>query len=388
MQPRIRVSSTGGGTVQVRAGRGQLHLTLLRTFYGHGLSWLLLALLLVLGLGTTYLGPEGSLYAFWLFILYWLLLSALFGLASARLPMLDPLPVPRKLLFAYLVLPGLLLALLGQTGAHLVRAEGASRRSLVDYRQHPVVGDWDVQVPLISWEIGWDGHPPPVEEPYVPPWEEPYYSWSVSVFRGFPPVLYSPYHAPQGSPPEWVAGQLSQAVEAVYGTSISAIEIQRRYLVLEADGSTGVQPGGVTLLDDFPGLKPVAWAQTLPLMVLLIGLPWLLYLALAVRGGYVSADAGRRPWGPFLLAGYGLACILGAIWSYGVGWTAEWKLIALTGILARKLSTLLPVDLWLQWGIVIALLAGAYLLAQARFERIETPGVVPYGASSVVESSI
>ena len=89
-----------------------------------------------------------------------------------------------------------------------------------------------------------------------------------------------------------------------------------------------------------------------------------------------------------MLAGYGLACILGAIWSYGVGWTAEWKLIALTGILARKLSTLLPVDLWLQWGIVIALLAGAYLLAQARFERIETPGVVPYGASSVVESSI
>jgi hypothetical protein len=381
VKPRSRVSSTGGVAAAVRADRGRLHLTLLRTFYGHGSSLLLLALLLALGLGTTYLGPEGSLYAFWLYILYWLLLSALFGLASARLPILDPLPVPRKLLFAYLVLPGLLLALLGHTGAHLVRAEGAIRQSLVDYRQHPVVGDWDVQVPLISWEIGWDGQPPPVEEPYVPPWEEPYYPWSVSLFRGLPPVLYSPYHAPQGSPPEWVAAQLSQAVEAVYGTSISAIEIQRRYLLLEADGSTVVQPRGVSLLDHFPGLKPVAWAQTLPLMALLIGLPWLLYLALAVRGGYASADAGRRPWGPFLLAGYGLLCIVGAIWSYGVGWTAEWKLIALTGILARKLSALLPADLWLQWSIVIALLAGAYLLAQARFERIETPGTVAPGAN-------
>jgi hypothetical protein len=388
VQPRIGISSTGSVATAVRAGRGQLHLILLRTFYGHGLSWFLLALLLVLGLGASYLGPEGSLYAFWLFILYWLLLSALFGLASARLPMLDPLPVPRKLLFAYLVLPGLLLALLGYAGAHLVRAGGASRLLLVDYRQHPVVDDWDVQVPLISWEIGWDGQPPPVEEPYVPPWEVPYYPWSVSLFRGLPPVLYSPYHAPQGSPPEWVAGQLSQAVDAVYGTSILAIEIQRRYLVPEADGSTGVQPGGVTLLDDFPELRPVVWGQTLPLMVLLIGLPWLLYLALAVRGGYASGDAGRRPWGPLLLAGFALACILGALWSYGVGWTAEWKLVALTAILARKLAALLPANLWLRWGIIVALLSITYLLAQARFERIETPGVVPDGTSSVVTSSV
>jgi hypothetical protein len=241
---------------------------------------------------------------------------------------------------------------------------------------------------LISWEIGWDGQPPPVEEPYVPPWEVPYHPWSVSLVRGLLPVLYSPYHAPQGSSPEWVAGQLSQAVEAVYGTSIPAVEIQHRYLVLEADGSTGVQPGGITLLDDFPALRPVAWGQTLPLMVLLIGLPWLLYLALAVRGGYASADAGRRPWGPLLLAGFGLACILGVLWLYGVGWTAEWKVVAFTGILARKLAALLPANLWLRWCIVVALLASAYLLAQARFERIETPGVVPDGTSSAVTSSI
>jgi hypothetical protein len=243
---------------------------------------------------------EGSLYAFWLFILYRLLLSALFALALARLPRLDPLPVPRKLLFAHLVLPGLLLALLGYAGAHLIRTEAASRLPLVDYRQHPVVGDWDVQVPLISWEIGWDSQPAPVEEPYYP--------WSVSLFRGLPPVLYSPYHAPQGSPPKQVAKQLSRAVQAAYGTSIPATEIQRRYL------------------------------------------------ALALRGGYTSADASRRPWGPFLLAGFGLVCVLGTLWSRGAGWTAEWKLAALTGILGRKLAALLPTNLRLQWGIVVVLL--------------------------------
>jgi hypothetical protein len=373
---RAEVDPAEGVAIPERVRACWFHLTIWRVFFGHWLSWLLAAMLLALGMAAVRPEPDSSLYTFWLFAFYWLLLSALFGLAVARLPMLDALPIPRKLLFVHMVLPGLLVALLGYAGAKMIQMEQAKRLPLVDYRQHPVVKDWDVRVPLSFWEIGWGGQPPPVEGPYVPPWEESHYPWSVSLFDGLSVVLYSPYHAPAGSPPALVAQQLSRAVEAVYGTHIPPEEIQQRYLVVKANGDAGVRPGGVTLREDYPDLEPVTWMRTVPVTILLIGLPWLLYLALTVRGGYAMADAAARPWGHYLLAGFSLLGLLGSLWAIHAGVTAEWKLVALAGILVRRLAVLLPGNALVQWGLVVALMAGAYLLAQFRFERIDTPGTV------------
>jgi hypothetical protein len=250
--------------------------------------------------------------------------------------------------------------------------EDASNTLMVDYREHPVVHDWDVRVPFAFWEIGWKGDPAAVEEPYIPPWEEPYYPGSVTLFKALSPVLYSPYHVPEGSSPEFVAEQLSRAVEAVYGTRISSAEIQQHYLTTLTDGSVSVRPGGVTLLDDYPDLRLTTWIGSAPVVVLLIGLPWLLYVALTVRGGFADAAAERRPWGYFLLVVLAAVCLLGSLWSYSAGLTAEWKVAALGEILMRKLAAALPGSRLVQWGIVMGLLGGGYLLAQARFERIET----------------
>jgi hypothetical protein len=359
--------------------RWLVHTTIWRACYGRWVSWPLFVMLLAIGLGAARSNPDNSLSGPWLFILYWLMLNALFGVAVSRLHMLDPLPVPRKLIFAYVVLPGLLVASLGYLGAMVLRTERESHSPLVLYRQHPVVHDLDVRVPLAFWEIGWNGSPPPVEEPYVPSWEEPHFPWSVSLFEGLTAVLYSPYHVPDGSPPDLVAEQLSRAVEAVYGARIPAGEIQQRYLITKADGSAGVKAGGLTLLEDYPGLKPSAWTRTAPVVILLVGLPWLLYLALTVRGGYASASASRRPWGYFALVGLSALCVLGSLWAYSAGYTEEWKLTAFTQILLRKLSASLPGGTFGQWGIVIALLGGVYVLAQVRFRRIETPSAVGGG---------
>jgi hypothetical protein len=355
------------------SSRWLLHATIWRAFYGHWGAWLCFGLLLALGLGVARPDPVSSLNGLWLFILCWLVLSALLGIAVARLHLLDPLPVSRRLIFATIVLPGLLIASLGFLGGRAIRAGRESRLPLVDYREHPVVHDLDVRVPLEFWEIGWDGHPPPVEEPYVPPWEEAHFPWSVSLFKGLPVVLYSPYHAPAGSSPHFVATQLSRAVEAVYGVHIPAGDIQDRYLMTRADGSGGVRAGGFSLLEDYAGLQPTAWTRTAPVMVLLIGLPWLLYVALTVRGGYASASASGRPWGHLGLVGFSALCVLASIWSYSGAYTDEWKLVAFIGILLRKLADSLPDSGLASWGIVALLLGVGYLLAQASFRRIEAP---------------
>jgi hypothetical protein len=351
--------------------RWLVHTTIWRTCYGHWMSWLLFGLLLVLGLSGARSSPDDTLSGPWLFILYWLVLSALFGLAFARLSMLDPLPVSRRLIFTYMIIPGLLVTVFSYLGAMALRTENHSL--LVDYRRHPVVHDLDIRVPLPFWEIGWGGSPSPVEDPYVPPWEEPYFPWSVPLFKGLPTVLYSPYHVPENSSPEFVAEQISRAVKAVYGVRIPASQIQKRYLVAKADGSVQVRAEGFTLLQDYPGLKPIIWPQTAPVMILLIGLPWLLCLALALHRRYAQVSAPHKPWGYYVFVVLLALFALGNLWAYSAGYTKEWKLSALTQILIRKLSIALPGGVLSQWGIVIVLLGGAYVLAQARFERIEAP---------------
>jgi hypothetical protein len=357
---------------QESGSRWLLHTTIWRTCYGHWMSWLGFALLLALGVGAARSEPTHSLRGFWLFILHWLVLGVLLGGAVSRLHMLDPLPVSRKLIFAYVTLPGLLVASLGQVGFRVI-GTGPSHQRLVDYGQHPVVGDLDIRVPPEFWDISWNEEPPPVEEPYVAPWEEAYYAWSVSLIEGLPIVLYSPYHVPDGSSPEFVAEQLSRAVAAVYGAHIPAAEIQSRYLLSKADGSAGVRPGGLALQEHYADLRPTGWMQSIPVILSLIGLPWLLYLALAIRGGLVSPVASRKPWGYLVPVGLSALCALVSLWSYSAGHTQEWKISAFTAILVRKLSELLPGSTIVQWGIVCLLFSAAYLWAQTRFERIEMP---------------
>jgi hypothetical protein len=375
--PAIRVTprkADGGESIvdSATGSRWLVRATIWRTCYGHWASWLVLAMFLLLLFGLARPDPASGLNGLSAFVVLWLLLSVSFGLATSRLHALDPLPISRKRIFACAVLPGLLVASLGYLGAMALRTGWEQHTALVDYRRHPVVGDVDVRVPLAFWEIGWDGEPSPVEEPYVPPWEEPHYPWSARLYKGFSPVLYLPYHVPEGSPPQTVAEQLSRAVEAVYGKRVPASEMQRRYLSANPDGSTAVRPGGLTLQEDY-GLKPILWLRTAPLGVLFTGLPWLLTLALTVRGGYIRVAARRRPRAPLLIAGLLALCLLGSLWSYNAGYTAAWKLTALAHILLRKLSLALPGGPLAWWGIAVVLYGGAYLLAQARFERIEAP---------------
>jgi hypothetical protein len=106
---------------------------------------------------------------------------------------------------------------------------------------------------------------------------------------------------------------------------------------------------------------------------LLVCLPWLIYLALTVRGGYIRPGDGRGPWALLGLAVLLAACLLGGLWSYNAGYTSAWKLYALYGILVRKLSLALPGGPVVWWGVAGVLHAAAYLAARARFERVEAP---------------
>jgi hypothetical protein len=320
---------------------------------------------------------SSGLYGPSLFATFSLVLSVLFGLSVRKLHVLDALPISRKRILVHLTLPGLLVLVLGYTGATALRAARLSRESQVDYSRHPVAGHVDVRVPLAYWEIDWKGELAPLAEPYLPPWEEPYIPWSVRLYEGLPVVLYSPYHVSEGSSPERVAQQLGRAVEDVYGVRIPPGQLEQRYLQAAMDGGAAPQMGERALLEDYPDLRPTLWRRIVPLEMLLLGLPWLLYLALTVRGGFVRPASEREPWGPLAVAVLWVVCLLGRLWSTSAGYTTVWKLNAFYDILARKLSSALPGGTLAWWGLVVVLYVSAFLWVRARFERVEVPAQSP-----------
>jgi hypothetical protein len=303
-------------------------------------------------------GLSNMALAYWAFVA----MSALVITSAHKLHLLDALPISRKLIFAYLVLPGLLVGLAGFSLGTLSGKGRASGTSLVEYEQRNFDRQLDVRVPLEFWELGNDGWPAPIE----PCCDEPHGAWSVSLFRGGSTVLYNPYHAPADSSPDFVAHQFSRAVEAVYGRMIPISELKDRYFEAGPAGGTVLKTERFDLAKDFPGLRAVGWSRTLAATILLVGAPWLLYLALVMGGGYARMRIGH-----LILTVGGVAYLFTLIWTSSRGYTQEWKLSAAAGIIVRKSAEALPGSTLGLWMFAVAAVIACYMLARRRFARME-----------------
>jgi hypothetical protein len=344
--------------------RWTVHRTVVRTLYNPWLTVLMLTLIVIFGwrnAGYHWSGLSNLTWFFWVIVM----LSGLVVAAMAKAPLLDALPISRRLIFAYLVLPGLTVAFLGYTLGMVTGKGMFGNRPLVEYRDMRADPNLDVRVPLEFWEIGRGAAATPALEECC---DKPYAAWSVSLLKGTDVVLHNPYHAPADSSPAFVAGQFGRAIEDVYGVQIPAEELQGRYFGARTGGGTELRDDPLNLLEVYPGLMATEWSRSLPSVILAIGLIWLLYLA---------AGFSRRPGtvltGHFVLTVIAALSLLTLIWITKAGYTSEWKISAFAGIIARKVADLLPGSTTTLWGIVALALTGCYFLAESRFRRHELP---------------
>jgi len=299
-------------------------------------------------------------------MIVWLLLL-LTNQAIRLLPPFDPLPISRRLLLALIVLPSLLALSLGYAAGRIAVAAQAQKKSQIEYLKGE--SHYFVRVPVGHWKIAWDGEPPASSSP----WGETHAARKTPLFPGSRVVLYSPFSTPEGSSPEFVALQISRAIEAIYGAKVSPTEIGNRYLELRDDGSVGLKETGFTLPEDYPDLRPRGEGPGFPLIIMvLVALPFLVLLTLFLR----TYRAGVGDWVRnlvfvvltvlmvALMAGQMVAAIAGVMEPPVARGFLE--------ILIRQLGETVPGTLT-AWGGSALLLAGAYWLAQARFKRIELP---------------
>jgi hypothetical protein len=314
----------------------------------------------------------------WMLILTAYLLFAFLPAPMMQLYVFDPLPVSRRRLFACIVLPVLLLLSLGHGAGWIagrlldepaprVKFQEAVSESLVPpYPLQPAM----VRVPVEHCRIAWNGRPPDNDSP----WGESHPPWTIPLIRGGNAVLYSPFSTPEGSSPEFVALQISRAVETVYGRSVPPSEIMARYLEVD-DGGTVVpsKAGGLTLRHDYPDLVEPRRVTSFPLYMLLTTVLYLFTSCVYLRSCRVTVSHRRRLVLFFALLGSMFALHLALTALFLTRVVRETVVSGLLKIFAKWLTEVLPGGTVGVWIVCALLFWGTYRTAESEFERIEAP---------------
>jgi len=288
--------------------------------------------------------------------------------ALRRLPMLDALPISRRAIFPVLVLPSILAFAIGygvgRAGSALLADQ---RERIVFAADHE--GQYHLRVPLHDFEIAWSGRPPTATSP----WGESHSPLTFPIQPGLSPVLYKPFTTPSGSSLDFVALQISRAMQAVYGTSLLPEVIRERYLALDDGGRVAASAGGLTLRADDPRLSVPGYGPVLAIMLVITGVPYFLLLAGALRALRRRCDeVARRTvlWVALVVVvGLQLLYLAGAIadwWDPDIHWAA-------VRVLVRHGSADVPGGAVLIWIVGLAILWAAYKVAERQFTKLEAP---------------
>lgn len=374
--PRRRRAGAGEADASVElswAGRALAHpfLAASRLTSIGAKEWLMVPLIAVVGVvaggGLGWLDLEGDLMdyrtMFAAMVLYMLITGI--PLRLARLHQVDALPLPRRLVFLAVLAPYLALFLASYGIGSLGAARWMARAELValhEYDDRIVIG-----VPSGQLRIAWDGAPPVM----AAPWGESHRPVGVPLVRGGRPVAYSPYRTPRESSPDYVAWQAARALEGAYVARVSWQEVHEHYLTVRPDGSVGVVPGGLTYRRDHPGLRARDMGPRLPLVLLLGVVPLFLLLAVLLRYFRAGVSDRRR-----LVAYYAVLALALALWVVPVVAALSglaWSGVVVGGHLAMAAAWVggTAVRTAGLWALVVGLVVTSYLIAEARFRRME-----------------
>ncbi|MEJ2721241.1 MAG: hypothetical protein P8181_08880 [bacterium] len=297
----------------------------------------------------------------------WYMLLSMLPAVIKKIHTLDGLPIPRALLFACLVGPGIVGTAAGYGAAELITVIRAEPREHI--RMGEIDNHYYLTVPSENCEITWGG----VIPQNIAPWGEAHDAWSARLFGDGGPGIYSPFSTPPGSSIDFVAWQISRAVSAVYSGQLSADEIKNRYLEIDADGRVVPKQSTLTIRADYPDFVRRGRGRVFPAAMLAACLPFLLLTAVFMLAFGVGSPSSRRIWIPVLLLAATMAIHIALYAGAMLRYYAFWVHTAFAKIIIRHVDASLPGGtpvLWLLCGILLVL---GYRFARHQFEKIEMP---------------
>jgi hypothetical protein len=343
--------------------RSLLHLTVARTLWSSPLAWvLLLCVGLYSFLATVQFHDGESLLL--LLLLNAVLTVPLLGLAIDRVVRLDPLPISRRLIIAYMVAPIVAVIGIGTAGGNLLLTPDSL--SQIDQR------GCCSQVPYEHWQLTVDREPPQI----TAPWGESYQPQGWPLFRGSRVTLYNPYESNAGSSPRFVSLQYWRAAQAVYGVEIPSALLQPK---ANTQGVlTQIRERNIHSLRADVRLRSLAVG-----LLLLVG-PYagLMTLFLCQFSSSLYAGFYRRATTGLLIC-VGLLAV-GALVVDLAGVSARWIIPATFAVVCSRVAEWCALPTTALWLLIVIAWTGACLLLGRQLQRIEAP-LRPHTTRSLAE---
>jgi len=346
-------------------------LMLLRTLLKWPVSWLamvpLAALFGLMMSSRDILGMDEPYLRFMNFFMAVYILFALTGHFVKNLHKVDHLPVDRRTLLRWLVVPITGFFLLGYASGRIMdTVDPISNEKIVFDNGGESYG---LKVSPEYFAFAGSDETPVM----TAPWGEAHEAPVEPVFRGLPGVLWKPYATPEGSSLEFVAWQISRAAAAVYGLEIDPDEISARYLKADPDGRVTVRESGLTLAADFPDARPGSSGPVFP--VLVGGEMFLLMVILTLyfkvfKPGITIRKTQVVFW---VIMGGLMACHIGGYIFFMLGWTREWVVYGFWLGRIRELGELGPAGYMGAWVGMLLLVSVAWRWAERSFLAAEAP---------------
>jgi len=380
------IEEHGWSTTALKPGGGNRRCFVLnviwRSLMHRYLIWLLYLILAFYGLmltgGLAHLGSDWD-SRLGMIPMTWYLLLLILPVGLKKGDILDAFPIPRGRIFTMITLPAAACVLVGYAGGHIYGVFKEEPTNKVIYAEQECCHS--LLINLEYFEIDWDGAPPPVTSP----WGEEHAARTIPVFRGLSPVIYKPYTAADSCSLEFLSYQVSRAAERVYGLQIEPYEIANRYFEKAGGDSIRLKGEGLTLVEDYappwpsrlerllPPLFDPSRGGLFPIIAVLVGVPWLLLMALGSQIYRASISTVRRKWYLIAILGGVLVVHIGAF-GFAVVEVAEPHIVtAFVLILSSKIATALPGGAFSMYVLSALLIWASYAFAQRRFDRVEIP---------------
>lgn len=366
--PAVAVRGAWGGRAkQAPARRRLVHKTIAGLLMRHWAVWLFGPWALFLGFYLSGAWPDGMSGPVYVSVA-WACLNGPFIYGVNRLRAVDYLPVSRRIFFAYLMLPTFAVLAVGLVlGSQVGR--GVLKEDWLWDRFLRIEGRPERAIPFDFLEVSWDGEPPLV----TAPWGEAHEPWRHSVFGESDVVVYRPFDTPPDASGEFVAYQIARALLAEYGPEFPAESIERRYVRGARECDSTHWAGWHRVLNDYD--RPSAnLGDLLPLMIAVVGVPWFLFVRLALWASHGAVSRTRRILPAVALGGAVALLTVGVVL---VGATTDlvsgWMVTAFAWILLRDAAVAVPGGTPVLWAICAVALAASYLFAQSQFLRSEAP---------------
>ncbi len=363
-----------GAAMPVAASSRPLNFTIMRQLFKWPLNWIVgMPFLVLFGflLGGFLPGldpgrfDDNSMRVVQYFIAVYLLL-AFGGHFLENMWRVDHLPISRRRLLVWLMVPNMIALSLGYGGSMLLLQRHYDQNEQLRFVNE---GErYGLKVPLEFFELAAADAPL-----IVAPDGSEVEPFSRSVMKGLPWQFYQPYHTPIDAGPDFIAWQIHRAVQAVYGVEISPDEIRQRYLEVPEEGPVEVVEAGLTLQADYPELHngyrgpvfPILVGSILILFILAQGVIFSFY-----RPG-ITYKRGRVVfWGMmgflFLLH----VCVYATLIA---GWTDDWILTGSVLGLARMVLDAGPFAQVGVWFLTALIFAASWRWTERRFHDVEAP---------------